>query len=95
MLNTPGPALDLDRIRRSGQRTLVEFLRADLDLAFTFIETAAQSSDAGNAKALLRKAREALKAVRHFLPRVADPGGAAEVSVGADRLESALRLHET
>ena len=74
------------------QALVIDFLNADLDLAFTFVESARveAGSDDVHAKSLLEKAKAALKAVRHFQGRIEAPEAWTAINERAVKLEAAL-----
>ena len=79
------------------QRLLVEFLRVDLELAFTLLRTAEIEEAAKGAehKALaLAKVREALNAIRHLTGRIQNPTTWSEIHAEANELEAALQAFE-
>jgi hypothetical protein len=57
------------------ERLLLGLLQADLELAFTFLQTAAieAGTDAVHGESALSKARTVLEAIRRFQGRVKDP----------------------
>ena len=71
---------------------LVTVLNSDLDLAFTFLQTAKIESwnDAHHCKATLEKVRIALESIRGFQARVEDFGQRTEIHRRVNELESAL-----
>jgi hypothetical protein len=81
-------------LQARGQALLVEFLHTDLDLAFTFLETARieTGSDDAHAKAALRNAQTALGSIRHFQGRVEDPAEWGKIQSRTDKLEAAISV---
>ena len=79
-------------LQAQNQALLLDFLRADLDLAFTFLATAAidTSADQGQARALLAKARTALGSIRLLTGRIEDRTAWREIHWRANELEAAL-----
>jgi hypothetical protein len=79
-------------LQAQNQALLLDFLRADLDLAFTFLATAAidTSADQGHARALLAKARTALGSIRLLTGRIEDGTAWREIHWRANELEAAL-----
>ena len=57
-----------------GQRLLIDFLHTDLDLAFTFLQTASIEAgfDNAGAKGAIEKEQTALDSVRCFQGRIED-----------------------
>ena len=85
-------AAQLDR----AQQLLVEFLRVDLDLAYTLLRTAeieGASNDREHEQAALTKAREALSTIRHLTKRILDPLSRGEIDAKVREFESALAAH--
>jgi len=87
------PADDLKEHLARSQKSLIEFLRVDLDLAFTILDTAKIEKHAGNRQrmtASLRTVRKALKSIRHLAERVRDVTELSEIHARANELEAAL-----
>src|SRR4051794_21890622 len=82
----------LDALRIENRAALVNLLRADLDLAFTFLQTARLDTRDGrsHARALNAKARRALGRVRHLNELIQDPRDWQEIHARADELETAV-----
>jgi hypothetical protein len=74
------------------QQALVDFLNRDLDLAFTFLNTARMdASDApAHSRALIAKARDGLYTTRYLNGRIQDPAAWQEIHARADALEAAI-----
>jgi hypothetical protein len=88
------PAAQLER----AQQLLVEFLRVDLDLAFTLLRTAEIEGAANNTEhqqSALAKVRVALNSIRHLSSRVLNPKSRSEIDAKTDRLETALAAFDT
>jgi hypothetical protein len=62
-------------IEAGGQQALIQFLNVDLDLAFTFLQTARfeARNNPARGKAAFEKAVAALVAIRRFQDRIKDP----------------------
>ena len=84
---------DLDEAHWArAQGALIDFLNADLDMAFTWLRTAAgdtRDNPKGCELALI-KVREALKAIRRFEGRIDDILARREIAARADELETAV-----
>ena len=82
----PQPPDPFDALRTRNQEALLEFLRVDLDLGFTFLETARveADSDSAHCKAALEKARAVLESVRRFQSRIDDPGERNKIKASAN-----------
>ena len=92
MASGPDPK-NLERLREETQSGLLSFLKADLELAFTFLETAALSPRL--AVESVEKARRALEVVRHMEGRILDPKMWWEIHERADQLETAIQEFST
>ena len=79
-------------IRARTQEALIAFFKADLDLAFTFLETARIEVgwDANHCNAAVAKARLVLDTVRRFQGRIANPCDWDLLQHRADQLEAAI-----
>jgi hypothetical protein len=86
----PGDAAR-DRRWRS-QNALLEFLSADLDLAFTAMRAAQidAGSDPGHSRYMLSEVRVALRNVRRFEGLIEDVDKRSGIHGQADQIESAL-----
>ena len=72
------------------QKTLVDFLQADLDLCFTMLKTAELASHAEHTRAALEKVRLGLQVIRTLSGRIENPQTWTTVNSRADELERAL-----
>jgi hypothetical protein len=72
------------------QDNLVGFLRAEMELAFTFCGMARSTEDLDHRARLLVNAQKALDAIRHFEERIADPSIREELLRQATMLEKRL-----
>jgi len=77
---------DLADLQREGQDHLLSFLRIDLDVARTFLDIAAATSDE-HRRQLVQKVHSVIGTVRRFAPRIVNPVARREVQEHADRLE--------
>jgi hypothetical protein len=94
-MSTPTDELQQQIVR--GHQALLDFLRTDLDLAFTILGTAKIEQDAGNPQhmtASINTARKALESIRSLAKRIQDPAALSEVEAGAAELEAALTQFE-
>ena len=87
--------MSLDSSSLSGQHafaqtTLVDFLRADLDLCFTMLKTAELASDPQHTRAAIEKVRSGLQVIRNLSGRIENPQTWTAVNNRADELERAL-----
>jgi hypothetical protein len=83
---------DVPELLARSQTNLIDFLRTDLQVAFTFLDTARiDIKDVpAHCKALLAKAREALDSIRHLAPQIDDSDARKDILARADELESAI-----
>ena len=74
------------------QKALIEFLQADLNLAFTFLKTAAMESkvDPRHCRAVLEKTRSALGIICNLMGRVEDESERENIEGRVVKLEAAL-----
>jgi hypothetical protein len=74
------------------QENLIQYLNVDLDLAFTFLETARIEAgfDARHSKSAVEKARTALASIRRFQRHVEDQNALAKINDRANQLEAAI-----
>jgi hypothetical protein len=74
------------------QAALIDFLQADVELGFTFLETARidAGTDPVHCRALLVKIREALDVIRILAARIDDPDRRKEITERADELEAGV-----
>ena len=77
-------------IRAKVQRTLVEVLWTDIDVAFTFLETARITREPAHAQRAVENAQIALQSIRHFNGRVTDPHEWQEIHRRANELENTI-----
>ena len=83
-------------LRNRTQNMLIDFLRAEIDIAHTFLQTAEidSATDVHDSRVAHAKARKALATVRHLLSRVRDPATSAEIKLRADELRIAIQVQE-
>jgi hypothetical protein len=84
---------DLDEAHWArAQGALIDFLNADLDLAFTWLKTAHIDirDDPKGCEMALTKVRVALNGVRRLSKNVHSPVAVKEITSRADELETAL-----
>jgi hypothetical protein len=87
------PASDaLAAWKARSQKVLIEFLEAELDLAFTFLQTAEIEAgiNTGHSKMALENSRTALTSIRQFQGRITDADRWEKVHRRASELEAAL-----
>jgi len=87
------PAGDLNDAQWSrAQGALIDFLHADLDLAFTWLRTAAIDvrDDPKGCELALSKVRAALNAIRGLEGRIDSDLARREIDARADELETAI-----
>jgi hypothetical protein len=84
---TPDPASTL---HERSQSTLVDFLRTDLDLCFTMLQTARLTSDRAHYDQAVHNVSEGLFTIRSLMGRVQDPEMWKSIHHRADELEREL-----
>jgi hypothetical protein len=72
------------------QKTLIDFLQADLDLCFTMLKTARMASAPDHYHSALENARGGLQVIRKLAGRIEDPESWKTVNGRADELERVL-----
>jgi hypothetical protein len=82
--------VDFSELLIGAERSRIEFLTLELDLAFSFVSLAQQYRDVANRARSLRNARTALEAIRHFEGKIGDPGAWRQIHARADELERLL-----
>jgi|SRR3954447_24653456 len=84
-----GLPLRLKEFQAHTQAELIQFLNADLDLAFTMIQTALIEAqyDPAELPGLLQKIRDAVRTVRALTGRVLDQTVCAKIHSRTDQLE--------
>jgi hypothetical protein len=85
---SPGSERALDR-REQGQAALVDFLTNEIDLAFTYLDTAKLATEPEHACSLLDQVRHAIRSTRHFCGRLQDRDQWQAIHDRLDRLEEA------
>ncbi len=85
-----------DAAHAKSQAALVEFVRVDIELAFTFLRTAEieAASDPEHCQAALAKVRVAVDTIRRFEGQIEDGEMRATLQVRSDELEDALAAWE-
>jgi hypothetical protein len=78
-----------EQLARS-QALLLEFLWLDLELAFTFLDTARATRDEGHSRRAIENSRRALEAVRQLSARLEDLTAREEVRSRSNELEDTL-----
>ena len=86
--------MDFGDLFDAGERSRIELLTLELDLAFNFARIAEQYRDGPSRKRALRCSQVALGAVRHFEGRICDPANWRTIHERADELERFLALLE-
>jgi len=83
-------------LQAKGQAALIEFLTAELDLAFTFLETAeVDRGEPEMVEKVLGNVRNALQTLRHFEGRIEDLDTRRVIHGRANDLEVALQSFPT
>lgn len=92
-VNPPDPFPKLDDLFARSRRQLVDFLETEIQLAFTFLDSAAIARDSGSLEHFeqaKKDARKAIKTVWHFLDQVEDKEAHAAIQRRCKELEDAL-----
>ena len=82
--------MDFGDLLAVGERSRIELLTLELDLAFNFARLAEQYRDSSSRERALRCAQIALGAVRHFEGQISDPTAWRTIHDRADALERLL-----
>jgi hypothetical protein len=77
-------------LRAANQAALIRFLSTDIDIAFTFIESARNAGDLDHARDLIAKARLALESIRHWAGHIEDPLEWHKIHLSTNKLENAI-----
>jgi hypothetical protein len=72
------------------QAALVDLLRTDLDLGFTFLQMANVTGDRGHARQAVQRATAALEGIRRLSERIENRDLKSEIRGKADELEKAI-----
>jgi hypothetical protein len=80
----------LHRQHALAQKTLVDFLEADLDLCFTMLQTAVLASDPEHTRSAIQRVQLGLQAIRNLSGRIEDAQILTVVHGRADDLERTL-----
>ena len=84
----------LASLEAGAQAAMVQFLTADLELAFTMVELAHTHRLAEHRERSLSHAKTALSAIRYFVHRIKDPERQRIICARADELEAAITTAE-
>src|SRR5690242_8891553 len=84
----------LSLLTAGSQALLIDFLNAHLDLAFTFVQTAAIEAgwDDAHARSALEEAEAALRTVRLFQGRIKSPDVWATIDERTTNIEATLSV---
>ncbi len=88
-----GPFPRLDELFGLSRRQLVDFLETEIELGFTFLDTAAIARDSGSLEHFeqaKKDARKAIKTVWHFLDQVENKEAHAAIQRRCHEMEGAL-----
>jgi hypothetical protein len=80
----------LDEQHALAQKTLVDFLQADLDLCFTMLKTAELASDPQHTRSAIGRVRSGLQVIRNLSGRIENPETWTALNSRADELQRAL-----
>jgi hypothetical protein len=81
---------DLSELERQSQKALVDFLRAELKLAYTFREISQGTRDSNHRAKLLENVRKAASTIRHFEGRITDKAERQALNEAVEELEALL-----
>lgn len=84
---------DFKNLHSSYQQSLTDFLRVDLDLAFTFLR-AAKARTRSDPSDTLTHVRRVLTTVNELLGRVQDPTDCKDIRERSDELGTALKAFD-
>jgi hypothetical protein len=96
-LTRMSPQDEFYQLKRSNQKTLLQFLSIDLDLAHEFIHSAKRYANGNNparARQLMADAASALRSIRSLQGRIEDPSEWVHINDKANRLESEINRAE-
>jgi len=84
--------MEFAELRDRGQRSLIDFLQVDLQLAHTLLETAKLEAgyDSDHCRHALRTAETAVSTVRQFAERVENESARLDILNRADVLQRAI-----
>lgn len=85
------PGRQLASVQTKSQTEILDLISADIELGFAFVAAAKAAANAREAITNLKKAQEALDAVRLFSGRIQDPEAWKEVHLRGNQLENAIR----
>jgi hypothetical protein len=78
-------------VQTKTQTDLAGIIASDLELGFQFVEAAKSAAKPENARAEIKRAREALHSAQLFAGQVRDPNDWRRVKARAKELEEAIR----
>jgi len=86
-----------DPLLARSQQAMIQFLSADLDLAFTLLDTARieVASDPAHSQSALANAQVALARIRSFEGRIQDHEAWNAIAARANKLEEAIQEFQT
>jgi hypothetical protein len=79
-------------LKLEADQKLIEFLKTDLELGFTFANLAEQHREEANRQKSLEHARTAVETIRRFQGRIADHPEFVRIQTRASELEKLLNL---
>ena len=85
---------ELEALAEQADRALIAFLRAELELGYTYASTARVEAgfDAQGEKRARQLAKEVLETIERFRGRIGDPAIQLELQEGSAKLEELLAL---
>ncbi len=84
---------DYETLRAESQTQLLDFLRAELEIGFTFVQSAVLAASEHHTDHSIQAKANALKAVeaiRRFLSRLVDPAARIEIERELAKLDSQI-----
>jgi hypothetical protein len=78
-------------VQTKSQTDLAGIIASDLELGFGFLEVAKSAANPENARAEIKRAREALHSARLFAGQIRDPNDWRRVQAKAKELEEAIQ----
>ncbi len=78
-------------LRAQNQAALIRFLRTDIEMSLSLLETARITRDSDRRDVLIETVRKSIASIRHLAERIEDLNKRSEIQTGKDSLEESLR----
>jgi hypothetical protein len=78
-------------LRAQNQAALIQFLRTDIEVSLSLLETAQITRDPNHRSVLIETVRKSLVSIRHLAERIEDLSRRSEIQKGTAKLEESLR----